>query len=278
MKHWQELTIDQFSGPIELLWLMIKEKKLDIVELSLLEIVDQYLAYIKQNQQLDIEIASEYLIIASQLIELKSRYLLFKDQQDEQVDQIDYDDLVYQISQYNQIKEISDQLFNAQEVYLQTFSKKRSKQAFKKDLIFKNPEPLIDLNDLDLDKLTEIFYNVITNSKSLNYQTDFELETEIYQTLTTPSLSVHEVILDVVNKVTSNKLKEWKLEELLDILEFNLKNFIVIFLAILDLVRYQILEIDTRGKDIYVCLRKEVIENENLITQQLEVIANETTI
>ncbi|KEZ18449.1 segregation and condensation protein A [Mycoplasma capricolum] len=278
MKHWQELTIDQFSGPIELLWLMIKEKKLDIVELSLLEIVDQYLAYIKQNQQLDIEIASEYLIIASQLIELKSRYLLFKDQQDEQVDQIDYDDLVYQISQYNQIKEISDQLFNAQEVYLQTFSKKRSKQTFKKDLIFKNPEPLIDLNDLDLDKLTEIFYNVITNSKSLNYQTDFELETEIYQTLTTPSLSVHEVILDVVNKVTSNKLKEWKLEELLDILEFNLKNFIVIFLAILDLVRYQILEIDTRGKDIYVCLRKEVIENENLITQQLEVIANETTI
>ncbi|WP_434324830.1 segregation and condensation protein A [Mycoplasma capricolum] len=278
MKHWQELTIDQFSGPIELLWLMIKEKKLDIVELSLLEIVDQYLAYIKQNQQLDIEIASEYLIIASQLIELKSRYLLFKDQQDEQVDQIDYDDLVYQISQYNQIKEISDQLFNAQEVYLQTFSKKRSKQTFKKDLIFKNPEPLIDLNDLDLDKLTEIFYNVISNSKSLNYQTDFELETEIYQTLTTPSLSVHEVILDVVNKVTSNKLKEWKLEELLDILEFNLKNFIVIFLAILDLVRYQILEIDTRGKDIYVCLRKEVIENENLITQQLEVIANETTI
>ncbi|ABC01437.1 segregation and condensation protein A [Mycoplasma capricolum] len=278
MKHWQELTIDQFSGPIELLWLMIKEKKLDIVELSLLEIVDQYLAYIKQNQQLDIEIASEYLIIASQLIELKSRYLLFKDQQDEQVDQIDYDDLVYQISQYNQIKEFSDQLFNAQEVYLQTFSKKRSKQTFKKDLIFKNPEPLIDLNDLDLDKLTEIFYNVITNSKSLNYQTDFELETEIYQTLTTPSLSVHEVILDVVNKVTSNKLKEWKLEELLDILEFNLKNFIVIFLAILDLVRYQILEIDTRGKDIYVCLRKEVIENENLITQQLEVIANETTI
>ncbi|WP_434336146.1 segregation and condensation protein A [Mycoplasma capricolum] len=278
MKHWQELTIDQFSGPIELLWLMIKEKKLDIVELSLLEIVDQYLAYIKQNQQLDIEIASEYLIIASQLIELKSRYLLFKDQQDEQVDQIDYDDLVYQISQYNQIKEISDQLFNAQEVYLQTFSKKRSKQTFKKDLIFKNSEPLIDLNDLDLDKLTEIFYNVITNSKSLNYQTDFELETEIYQTLTTPSLSVHEVILDVVNKVTSNKLKEWKLEELLDILEFNLKNFIVIFLAILDLVRYQILEIDTRGKDIYVCLRKEVIENENLITQQLEVIANETTI
>ncbi|WP_434325612.1 segregation/condensation protein A [Mycoplasma leachii] len=278
MKHWQELTIDQFSGPIELLWLMIKEKKLDIVELSLLEIVDQYLAYIKQNQQLDIEIASEYLIIASQLIELKSRYLLVKDQKDEQVDQIDYDDLVYQISQYNQIKEISDQLFNAQEVYLQTFSKKKSKQTFKKDLIFENPEPLIDLNDLDLDKLTEIFYNVVTNSKSLNYQADFDLQTEIYQTLTTPSLSVHEVILDIVNKVTSNKLKEWKLEELLEILEFNLKNFIVIFLAILDLVRYQILEIDTRDERIYVCLRKEVIKNENLITQQLEVIANESTI
>ncbi|ADR24128.1 ScpA/B protein [Mycoplasma leachii PG50] len=278
MKHWQELTIDQFSGPIELLWLMIKEKKLDIVELSLLEIVNQYLAYIKQNQQLDIEIASEYLIIASQLIELKSRYLLVKDQKDEQVDQIDYDDLVYQISQYNQIKEISDQLFNAQEVYLQTFSKKKSKQTFKKDLIFENPEPLIDLNDLDLDKLTEIFYNVVTNSKSLNYQADFDLETEIYQTLTTPSLSVHEVILDIVNKVTSNKLKEWKLEELLEILEFNLKNFIVIFLAILDLVRYQILEIDTRDERIYVCLRKEVIKNENLITQQLEVIANESTI
>nr|VZR75544.1 Segregation and condensation protein A [Mycoplasma feriruminatoris] len=132
MKHWQELTIDQFSGPIELLWLMIKEKKLDIIELSLLEIVDQYLAYIKQNQQLDIEIASEYLIIASQLIELKSRYLLFKDEQTNQEEVVDYDDLVYQISQYNQIKEISDRLFNSQELYLQTFSKKDQNKTLKR--------------------------------------------------------------------------------------------------------------------------------------------------
>ncbi|QQY78541.1 segregation/condensation protein A [Mycoplasma mycoides subsp. capri] len=278
MKHWQELTIDQFSGPIELLWLMIKEKKLDIIELSLIEIVDQYLAYIKQNQQLDIEIASEYLIIASQLIELKSRHLLFKDQQVDQEQVVDYDDLVYQISQYNQIKEISDRLFNAQEAYLQTFSKKRSKQNFKKDLVFENPDPLIDLNDLDLDKLTEIFYSVITNSNAFKYQADFDLETEIYQTLTTPSLTVHEVILDVVNKITSQKLKEWKLEELLEILELNLKNFVVIFLAVLDLVRYQILVIDSIDDQIYVSLRKEVIENENLIAQQLEVIANESTI
>nr|VZR75543.1 hypothetical protein MF5294_00573 [Mycoplasma feriruminatoris] len=86
------------------------------------------------------------------------------------------------------------------------------------------------------------------------------------------------MILDIVNKITSQKLKEWRLEELLEILEFNLKNFIIIFLAVLDLVRYQILVIDTRDDHIFISLRKEVIENENLITQQLEVIANESTI
>ncbi|AJM71764.1 segregation and condensation protein A [Mycoplasma yeatsii] len=270
MKRWDQVTIDQFSGPIELLWTMIKDKKISIVKLSLLEIVDQYLDYIKQQKELDIEIASEYLTIAAQLIEMKSRKLI-PVVDDEQISQDhDFDDLVERIEQYNQIKIATDFFIQSQNQYFETLSKKRSKQNFAKEIQFQSDELLLDPLDIDLDKFTEIFKSVISKSKINEYNEDFDFENEIYQTLTTQTISPQQIALTIINKMKANKVKEWTLFELLDGIGLNIKNLVACFLAVLDLTRYQIMNINQRDNNIFVEFKREVIEDETIINKQLE--------
>lgn len=271
MKRWDQVTIDQFSGPIELLWTMIKDKKISIIKLSLLEIIDQYLAYIKQQQTLDIEIASEYLTIAAQLIEMKSRKLIpITDETDQNIQDHDFDDLVERIEEYNQIKIATDFFIKSQNQYFETLSKKRSKQKFLKEIEFQSDEVLLDPLDIDLDTFTEIFKSVISKSKFNEYNEDFDFENEIYQTLTTQTISPQQIASTIINKMKSNKVKEWTLFELLDGIGLNIKNIVACFLAVLDLTRYQIMNINQRDNNIFVEFKREVIEDETIINKQLK--------
>ncbi|AGJ90665.1 segregation and condensation protein A [Mycoplasma putrefaciens] len=270
MKHWTEVTIDQFSGPIELLWTMIKEKKISIVKLSLIEILDQYLEYIRQNQELDIEIASEYLTIAAQLIELKSRYLLPVVEVESATDELEFDELVNRIEQYDQIKNMANFFVESQNLYFTTLSKKKSKQNFSKELAFNSEEVLLDPLDIDLDKFTEIFRSVISKSKINDYYDDFDFENEIYQTLTTQAISPQQIANEIIAKMKTSRAKVWTLYELLEGMNLNNKNLISCFLAVLDLVRYQIMTISEHENDILIGFRKEVVQDESIIIKQLQ--------
>ena len=67
-----EVKIDAFEGPLDLLLHLIKESKVDIWDIKIVDITDQYLKYIKSMQELNLNVASEYLVMASELIEIKS--------------------------------------------------------------------------------------------------------------------------------------------------------------------------------------------------------------
>ena len=75
-----KITIEQFEGPLDLMLHLIKENKLDLFDLDISVLTDQYLAYLDQMQELHLEIASEYLVELATLIEYKSKKLLPKDQ------------------------------------------------------------------------------------------------------------------------------------------------------------------------------------------------------
>ena len=70
------VTIDKFDGPLDLMLHLIKEKKLDLLDLDMSVLCDQYMAYLNSMQQLHLEIASEYLAELASLIEYKSRMML----------------------------------------------------------------------------------------------------------------------------------------------------------------------------------------------------------
>ena len=78
-----EITIDNFKGPLDLLLHLIKEAKMDIMDIKLDIIIDEYLKYIKEMQRMNLDVASSYLVMASELVEIKSRKLLPRDEEEE---------------------------------------------------------------------------------------------------------------------------------------------------------------------------------------------------
>ena len=81
-----EITIDNFQGPLDLLLHLIKQSKMDIMNIKLEIIIDEYLDYINKMSEMNLDIASSYLVMASELLEIKSKMLLPKEEDEEEED------------------------------------------------------------------------------------------------------------------------------------------------------------------------------------------------
>lgn len=79
-----EIKIDNFEGPLDLLCHLIDKNKMDIYDIQISKITDQYVEYLNEMERLNLEIASEFLVMASTLIYLKSRSLLPKQNDEEE--------------------------------------------------------------------------------------------------------------------------------------------------------------------------------------------------
>ena len=78
------VTIDQFEGPLDLLLHLIKQSDIEIEEIEVSKITEQYLEYIQKQEEMNLEIASEYLSMAAELIEMKSSHLLPREKKQEE--------------------------------------------------------------------------------------------------------------------------------------------------------------------------------------------------
>ena len=104
-----EVKIDNFEGPLDLLLHLIKESKVDIWEISIADIAEEYLAYIQKMEKLNLDIASEYLVMASELIEMKSRMLLPRQEKDvgEEEEEDPKERLIRRLVEYQKYKEVT---------------------------------------------------------------------------------------------------------------------------------------------------------------------------
>jgi len=102
-----QIVLDSFEGPLDLLYQLVKENEIDISEISLAKITDQYLSYINQMQKFDIDLAGEFLIIAAELIEIKIKALLPKD--DEEDEESEHE-LIARLKEYELFKNIASLL------------------------------------------------------------------------------------------------------------------------------------------------------------------------
>lgn len=99
------VKIDQFEGPLDLLLQLIEKEKLDITQLSLAKITDQYLKYLEGFIKIKPEILCDFLVIAAKLLLIKSKYLLPNLQIIQEEDEIDIKDLEEKLLQYKKFKE-----------------------------------------------------------------------------------------------------------------------------------------------------------------------------
>lgn len=132
------IKLENFEGPLDLLCHLVDKNKMDIDKVNITEITDQYIEYLNAMEELNLEITSEFIVMLSTLVYLKSKHLLPKDVEDEE--EITEEELIRRIVEYKKYKEIVKKL---RENY-NTYSKR----------IYKLPEK-IELPNRKLEKKYE---------------------------------------------------------------------------------------------------------------------------
>ena len=152
--------INEFEGPLDLLLHLIKESKMDIMNIEIEKITEQYMAYLDLQEKMNLEVASEYLVLASELIEIKSKMLLpiVKDDDDE-VEEDPREELVNRLIEYQTYKEITKVL--------------HEKECIRRDIYTKSPENVknyveesIVNTDISLDDLVEAVKRYLKRKKA----------------------------------------------------------------------------------------------------------------
>ncbi len=152
------IKIDNFEGPLDLLCHLIDKNKMNIYDINLSQITDQYIEYLKEQEKLNLEIASEFLVMASTLLYLKSKNLLPK--QEEEEEEITEEELIRRIIEYKKFKEISKVL---KQNYLEY-----SNRYYKLPEEIELPKQKIE-KDYDKDVIPNIYKNVIEkNEQKIN--------------------------------------------------------------------------------------------------------------
>lgn len=150
-----EIKIDNFEGPLDLLCHLIEKNKLNIFEVKISDITDQYIEYIHQMEEMNLEVTSEFLIMASTLLYLKSKTLLPKDTIEEE--ELTEEELLQRIIDYKKYKEISKKL---KEMYEQN-----SKRMFKLPDEIELPKQKLE-KEYGKETIPEVYANVVENNQS----------------------------------------------------------------------------------------------------------------
>ena len=133
------IHLNVYDGPLDLLCDLISKQKIDIKDISISEITSQYLAYIDMLNEMDLEVASEFIIMASKLVEIKSKYLLYK-QHHEENEEDPRLELVEKLEEYKKFKEASLNL--------------KENVHYTCDTFFRAKEEVIVDNKIDLDEIS----------------------------------------------------------------------------------------------------------------------------
>ena len=152
------IKINNFEGPLDLLCHLIDKNKMNIYDINLSQITDQYINYLKEQEKMNLEIASEFLVMASTLLYLKSKNLLPK--QEEEEEEISEEELITRIIEYKKFKEISKTL---KENYL-----KYSNRYYKMPEEIKLPKQKLE-KDYEKNIIPDIYKNLIKrNEEKIN--------------------------------------------------------------------------------------------------------------
>lgn len=153
------IKLDNFEGPLDLLCHLVDKNKMDINQIKISEITDQYIDYINKMQELNLDVTSEFILMASTLLFIKSKSLLPKQVEDEA--ELTEEELVHRIIEYKKYKEISKKLKELYQVYSKRFYKvpdkielpaRKLKQNYSKDLIEQSYKNLVEKNKSKINK------------------------------------------------------------------------------------------------------------------------------
>ena len=237
-----EFRINDFEGPLDLLLHLIKDSKMDIMNIEIEKITTQYMNYINSQEKMNLEVSSEYLVLASELLEIKSKMLLSsvksEDCEDEENDP--REELVNRLLEYQAYKDITKVL--------------QEKELLRKEIYTKTPENVsnyvCEVHEIHAD----VTLDDLVNALKKYYQR--KLESKPLKT----KVTVNEISVSSRRSDIKSILKDKKRISFFELFPVVSKDYIVAtFLAVLEMAKSRelIIKQDRAFEDI-VC---EVIES-----------------
>ena len=212
--------INDFEGPLDLLLHLIKESKMDIMDIEIVTLTDQYLSFIKNMESINLVVASEYLVLAAELTYLKSRYLLPKPEiEEEDLEYIDSKEaLVRRLIEYQRYKDVTDSFKELEEKRKEIYTKTPSNLSeYKADEIKLGEDVSLE----DLLKAFQMF-----------------LERKQFEEPITTKITNKEISIEERTRGIRNILKSRKRVEFFELFDNMSKSYVVVtFLSILEMAK-----------------------------------------
>ena len=237
-----QVFLEAFEGPLDLLLYLIRRQNLDVLEIKVAEITQQYMQYIELMSVLQLELVGEYLVMASTLAEIKSRMLLphNRDAEDDETDP--RAELIRRLQEYEVFKEAAAQMDAMPRVERDVHVAKVERP----DLVVQHSDPRVDFREL-----------AIALSEVLNRADLYKRHSVVAE-----PLSVRERMSKVLERITeaSSFIEFWELFEVQE----GRRGIVVTFLALLELLREGLVYISQSEpySPIYVSASSDAIEGE----------------
>ena len=237
-----KVFLDTFEGPLDLLLYLIRKQNLNILDVPIADITDQYVNYINLMKELELELAGEYLLMAAMLAEIKSKMLLplFEEVEDEEDPRAE---LVRRLLEYERYRAASEELNKLQRL---------ERDVFITGVESSHLAQPIELPEITLQELLVSFQDVLNRA---------EMFTSLHM-LKEP-LSVRERMATILEKLKNKDFIDFT--ELFDF-EEQKTGLVVTFLAILELMKESLIEI-VQAKDFGVIHVKALLSDNEKSTE-----------
>ena len=246
-----KIKVADFEGPFDLLLHLIKKNKMDIYNSEIYKITNQYLRYLDEMKEMDLEITSEFIVIAATLIEIKSKSLLPKVKVEDENEEDIENKLKLRLIEYKQIKAVSsffkERHINSGEIYSkkpEIIEIEDEKATKSNEDIFKNLT-LIDLYNI---------YNNILDTYHNKQNTVNVVQRKIY----TDKYKVEDKMKELVNRFNNSNVIEFR--SIIKESESKLET-VVTFLALLELIKLRVIIAYQEGNFKEILMKRRV-ENE----------------
>ena len=214
-----KVFLEAFEGPLDLLLYLIRRQNLDILDIPITDITKQYIDYINLMEEIKLELAGEYLLMAAMLAEIKSRMLLPRPELEEE-EEDPRAELVRRLQEYERFKKAAEDLDEIPRL-------ERDINIANADA--PNKEVVIKLPDVTLKEVLIAFHDVLKRAE-LNSELHFERET----------LSVRQRMSQIIKKIGTKNFTDFS--ELFDLDEGRI-GVAVTFLAILELLKEAMIDV-----------------------------------
>ncbi len=219
-----KVSLPSYDGPLDLLLHLIKQSNINICDISIVEITRQYLDYIEKMEEMNLDIASEYLVMAAELVEIKSRVLLPR-QEEEEEEEDPREQLIQRLLEYQNYKESTKSL--------------KKLEHLRKEVYTKEPSDLLDFQDsntpmdygVTLEDLLEAFQKFLDSK---------EFQKPLNTKITHQEYSIGKRCTEIRDIIRAKKQVSFQ-----DLFEEVTKEYVVVtFLAILNMSKRQEISIE----------------------------------